>query len=310
MNAWVVARYEDIVEVLRQPQLFSSAAASGPGGSTSVAKRVVEDASAPADLQRMAERRVRISSSPVLLLADPPLHWRQRSLVNRAFTPRRVAAMDVSIRAIADELVDGFADADQIDVVNALANPIPMYVIADLLAIPRSGLPRFKRWSDAFVAAVGNVSLTDAEVAEMLTAMNEFYDYFSEQIADRQANPTDDMLSTIVHARLDGEEPLSHDEMLGMLVLFLVAGNETTTNAIGWTVLHALQRPELLARLRADRSLVTPFVEEVLRLDAPVQGLFRRHPGHGAGGRADRGRPAPLAGVRLGQPRPRGVRRA
>jgi cytochrome P450 len=275
VNAWVVTRYADIVEVLHQPELFSSAAASGPGGATSVAKRVAEDPATPPDLRRMAERRVRINSSPVLILADPPLHWRQRNLVNRAFTPRRVAAMEESMRTIATGIVAAYPDDAPIEIMSQLASPLPMSVIADLLGIPRSGMARFKRWSDAFVVAVGNVNLTDAEVAEMLTAMDEFYDYFSEQIADRQARPTEDMLSTIVHARLDGVEPLSHDEMLGMLVLFLVAGNETTTNAIGWTVLHLLQRPEELARLRADRSLVPAFVEEVLRFDAPVQGLFR-----------------------------------
>ena len=275
LQAWVVSRYDDIVSVLQQPQRFSSKWASGPGGATSLAARVADDPSKDEALREMARRRVRIASSPVLLTADPPLHWRQRALVNRAFTPRRVAAMEQRIRALTDELVGALAGRDEVDIVSGLSTPLPLGVIADLLAIPRSRMADFKRWSDSFVVAVGNVSLTDDDIAQMLTSMNEFYDYFAGEIVNRQQQPTDDLLSAIVHARLDGEEPLSNDEMLNMLVLFLVAGNETTTNAITWAVLYLLEHPELEQQLRRDPSLINGFVEEVLRFEAPVQGLFR-----------------------------------
>ena len=151
LNSYVVTRHDRIVEVLRNPALFSSLWASGPGGATSLARRVADDPTCPADLRRMALRRLDVTASPVLITADPPLHSRQRNLVNRAFTQRQVAAMEAAIQAVTDALIDSFIDDGEADIMQQLAIPLPLSVIADTLGVSRDNMPAFKRWSEAFV---------------------------------------------------------------------------------------------------------------------------------------------------------------
>jgi cytochrome P450 len=110
---------------------------------------------------------------------------------------------------------------------------------------------------------------------KIFAAVDEFYDYFANELELRRSEPRDDLLSDLVAARMDGEEPLTVDEMLQMLVQFLVAGNETTTNMISTIVFRLATDPVLQAQVRADTSLIKPLVEEMLRLESPVQGLFR-----------------------------------
>lgn len=275
IQAYAVSRYADIVEILRAPERFSSVMASGPGSVTPLARRLVEDEDVSAELRAKAARRLEISKSVVLLNSDPPLHRRQRKLVNKAFTARRVLAMESSVERIANDLLDRFLADGRAEMVSQFSILLPMTVIADILGVPSELHATFKRWSDAFVAGAGSMSLTDGEIERMFTAVDEFYDYFTEQIARRQAQPTDDLLSAVVHARIDGETPLGQHEMLQMLVQFLVAGNETTTNLLTSIMFALVRDPDLMAAVRADRSRVPDLVEEVLRLEPPVQGLFR-----------------------------------
>ncbi len=275
LGCWVVTRYEDIVRILHDTDVFSSTVATGPGSATPLARQVMDDTTEPDDLRKLARRRATIAETPVLLFTDPPLHTRQRKLVNRAFTPRRVAAMEGRIRAIAEELVGAFAPAGRVELNSQFGVLLPMFVIADALGVPRDEAPSFKRWSDAFVMSNGNPNMTRDDVAHMLRLMNEFYDYFSDQIEQREAAPRDDLLSDIVHARIDGSDRLKPTEMLGMLTQFLVAGNETTAKLIASAVIWLVREPALMSEVRAAPDLLPGLVEEVLRLDAPVQGLFR-----------------------------------
>ncbi|HWD05884.1 MAG TPA: cytochrome P450 [Kribbella sp.] len=275
VQAYALTRYDDIVEVLRAPEKFSSVMASGPGSVTPLARRLAADTAADPELRARAQRRVEISESVVLLNADPPLHSRQRKLVNRAFTARRVLAMEPSVRKLAEDLLDAFVQDGKAEMVSQFSILMPMTVIADILGVPPELHSTFKRWSDAFVAGTGSMDLGDAAIAEMFRSVNEFYDYFTERIAERRDNPTDDLLSAIISARIDGETPLTQNEMLQMLVQFLVAGNETTTNLLTSVMFKLVTEPELMAAVRADRELVPKVIEEVLRLETPVQGLFR-----------------------------------
>lgn len=275
VQAYALTRYDDIVEVLRSPEKFSSVMASGPGSVTPLARRLVEDQNVNPQLRAQAERRLEISKSTVLLNADPPLHIRQRKLVNRAFTARRVQAMEPGVAELANELVDSFIADGRVEMVSQFSILMPMTVIADILGVPSEMHPTFKRWSDAFVAGTGSMGLTDAQISELFSAVDEFYDYFTEQIARRRESPSEDLLSAIVGARIDGETPLSENEMLQMLVQFLVAGNETTTNLLTSVMFKLVTEPELMASVRADRELVPHVIEEVLRLESPVQGIFR-----------------------------------
>src|SRR5690606_208801 len=275
IQAYALTRYDDIVEVLRAPEKFSSVMASGPGSVTPLARKLVADPDTDPALRAKTQRRLDISASAVLLNADPPLHKRQRKLVNQAFTARRVLAMEPGVQQLADELIDAVIDDGKAEMVSQFSILMPMTVIADILGVPAEMHPTFKRWSDAFVAGTGSMNLGDEAVAELFDAVDEFYDYFTEQIEQRQRHPTDDLLSAIVSARIDGETPLTRNEMLQMLVQFLVSGNETTTSLLTSVMFKLLTEPEVMAAVRDDLELVPKVVEEVLRLESPVQGIFR-----------------------------------
>jgi cytochrome P450 len=211
----------------------------------------------------------------VLLFSDPPNHVRQRKLVNKGFTARRINGMEEEIRGVTNGLVDRFAADGRVELVSQFSIGLPMTVIADLVGVPQEMHDTFKKWSDNFTAGTGNFGLTPEEVADMFDSVDAFYDFFTEQVEARRAEPRDDLLSDLVAARIGGEEPLQIDEILQMLVQFLVAGNETTTNLVTSILYRLVRDPELQDRVRADPALVQPLVEEVLRLESPVQGMFR-----------------------------------
>lgn len=282
LNAYVVSRYTDIREVLKDPATFSSIKASGASSVTSLAEHVMGEPQFSDEVRRQATRRLRLSQSPVLLsqspvllTSDPPMHKRQRALVNHAFTPRRVAAMEPLFQEITDDLIDGFVRNGEAELIADFALPLPMTVIATILGVPPSMVHTFKRWSGAFTRGVGALDLPDEEISDLFLAVGEFYDYFIEQLETRRAAPSDDLLSVLLAARIDDEQPLTQDEILQMLVQFLIGGNETTTNLIGGIMCHLLRDPALIAEIEANPSLVAALVEEGLRLESPTQGMFR-----------------------------------
>lgn len=274
IQAYAVTRHDDVMQVVRHPELFSSRLATGPVMARQMLEAIgaamVDDPDLPTILSSG-----RMQGSPAVLLnADPPTHTRQRALVNRAFTLRRVRDREAEIAAVADALIDRFVGRGEVELIHEFAVPLPLTVIALMLGVPIDRMDDFKRWSDDFVVAIGNHHLTKAEMGRMLRSQAEFFEYFAEQVEDRRAHPRDDVVSDVVAARLDGEE-LSVPEMLAMFSQFLVAGNETTTKLLGSAVLHLATHPDVADRLRAQPHAVGPFVEEMLRLHAPVQGLFR-----------------------------------
>ncbi len=240
-----------------------------------MAQRILNDPDIPEPVRAMARRRLEVTRTGMLLYADPPLHNRQRRLVNRAFTPRRVRKLAPAIRTICNDLVDAMDATSDVDLNRQYSVLVPMYVIADALGVPRSESATFKRWSDAFVVGNGNPLMTRDEIIAALTSINEFYDYFLEQMEDRRKHPRDDILTVIVESRIEGEVPLTEAEQLQALAQFLVAGNETTAKLLSSTVIQLLRDRALEQTVRADTTLIPALVEEVLRLCGPQQGLFR-----------------------------------
>ncbi|MFF2109415.1 cytochrome P450 [Rhodococcus koreensis] len=275
LQSYVVSRYADIAAILTKPKLFSSIRQSGPSSVTALAQRLIDDADTPELLKKQAARRLDVSGRPTLINADPPVHVRQRKLVSQGFSPRRVVLMEPEVRQIASDLFDKFEARGSMDFVADFALPLPMTVIANVLGVPPSRMADFKRWSDAFTRGVGALDLSIDQIQQIFGAVDEFYDYFTEQIEERRTEPRDDLLTDIVAARLDGEQPLLLNEMLHMLSVFLVGGNETTTNLLTAITLRLLTDDELMTRIRNDASLIPKLVEEVVRLESPVQGLFR-----------------------------------
>ena len=212
-----------------------------------------------------------------LIFADPPRHTKLRALVMRAFTPRAVAALAPRIRELARGLLDRTAGRGEMDLVADFSVPLPLMVIAELLGAPIDDWPRLRGWSDAVMGLAHTVSAgPDAEsaVARFRAAHAEMRDYLAPLVADRRAHPTDDLLTRLTAAEVDGEW-LTDSDVLGFVQLLLLAGHETTTNLIDNAVVSFLEHPEQLARLRTAPQLLPSAIEEVLRYRSPVQATFR-----------------------------------
>jgi cytochrome P450 len=208
-----------------------------------------------------------------LVSNDPPSHTRYRKLVDRTFTAGRVRQMEEYMVEVVSELIDGFIDRDRIKVMGDFAIPVPMYVIADQLGVPRSDRDRFKDWSDAAVEPLG-LLISDERKIECAKRAVEMQHYFVKVFEDRRKNPRDDIISDLVTKEIDGK-PLDIPELLSVLNQLLVAGNETTTSAIGASIVRLAQEPELVEHLVAEPEKCDNFAEEILRHESPVQGLFR-----------------------------------
>lgn len=262
-GVYALSRQADILHALKHPEIFSSsgmrALMSGQTG--------MMGSSNPGRMGTLTEANSLISS-------DSTIHDRLRSVVNRGFTPRKIAELEPRIRKIAEEAVDSVALKGEMDLVQDLSIPVPVTVIADLLGVPRERLRDFKRWSDAIIRSSTGVAVNDNAEADG-QARDEFLDFFEQAIAERRKNPGEDLISTLILAE-DGEGTLSHGEVLSFTVLLLIAGNETTTNLLGNALLALTDNPEQLDRVYADPSLIPKLVEEVVRYDSPVQGIFRQ----------------------------------
>ncbi|MGH9128848.1 MAG: cytochrome P450 [Acidimicrobiales bacterium] len=206
------------------------------------------------------------------LFLNPPDHTRLRRLVSSAFTPKRVEALAPRIEQITSELLDAAQAAQSpIDLIDALASPLPVIVIGELLGIPLEDRPRLVEWSHAMARGLDPAFLLPPGVREEQTAARlEFSAYLSDLVAERRRKPGEDLLSALVGVR-DSGDVLSEDELVATSILILIAGHETTTNLIGNGVLALLREPDQLARLREAPDLVGRAVEELLRYDSVVQ---------------------------------------
>jgi cytochrome P450 len=209
-----------------------------------------------------------------LLTADPPVHTRYRKLVNLAFSMPRVNALEDGIRQKVNGLIDAFIDKGECEFVTEFSVPLPVKVICEQLGFDLNWHSNVKRWSDAFADRLGHMISREREI-ECAHEIVEFQKALKVKIDERRENPTDDLLSDVVNARIDGERPLDDTEILSIAQQLMVAGNETTTHAIAGGIVHLAQNPDQAAKLRADPKLIPNAVEEILRLDTPTAGMWR-----------------------------------
>lgn len=261
----LVTSFELCREVLKNPDLYASGVspmALRPGG---VPQEIVE-------VYRQHGWLPLASCST----SDPPHHTRVRAFLERLFTPRRVRAIRELIDRIAGELLDPLAGGGEIEFVGAFSHPFPMTVIAELIGVPRADLPRFKAWSDAIVEPFSMMVSKDREL-ECARLVVEMQHYFARHLQERRMAPRPDLLSELVQAADDPAMAFTLQEQLTIITIDLLAsGNETVTAAIGSGLLLLIRDPEAFAAVSRDRSLLANLAEEILRLESPAQGMFRR----------------------------------
>ncbi|MEW2353635.1 cytochrome P450 [Spirillospora sp. NPDC029432] len=204
-----------------------------------------------------------------LLGMDPPDHTRLRALVAKAFTARRTEALRPRVQEITDRLLD--AIDGEADLIRALAVPLPVQVICELLGVPAADRDRFREWTAVLTVPAPT---REARALRRDVAL-AFNDYLMGVIAERREHPGDDLISGLIEAR-EGDAALTEVEMLNIVALLLVAGHETTMNLIGNGVLALLQAPDQLALLRKRPELLPAAIEELLRYDGPVDRASQR----------------------------------
>lgn len=262
LGFWVLARHADCLAVLRDRRSSSD--------SLNVATdRMPEGFRTPvAEDDEVA--RAMLEMRP-FLFRDPPDHTRLRGLVSKAFTPKVVESLRGRTQQAVDELVGRALDEGRVDLMEALAYPLPVRVICDLLGVPHEDHELFKDWSDALARGLDPDFLLTTEVIEARSqAILQFSQYFFELLAERRRHPGADLLTRLVEAE-DGGTVLSEGELLSTCILLLVAGHETTVNLIGGGTLALLSNPDQWQRFRTEPEVGRTAVEEMLRYVSPVQ---------------------------------------
>jgi cytochrome P450 len=260
LNAWGVTRYDDVLEVLRDPVTYSSAKTLDVIGFRDEWQARVDKAFPPA--------------YPGLINNDPPRHSRVRKLVQKAFTRHAVAAREAEIRSLADELIDSFASRGRAEIMHEYAAPFSIKSMSVVLGLPLDMWPQLKQWADEDVQLL-NPTLEDDLRREYTDRSADWFSFLDELIQQRQAHPREDLISALISGQVDGEPALSTREIIAVAAQLIVGGHETVNNQIGLTFLQLLEHPTVLAEVSADTDLVPAVIEEAIRRRAPVRGLPR-----------------------------------
>ena len=259
----MIMSYDLCVDALGRPEDFSNSFAAAMGAAR---------AGGDAELEAIASQGW--PQVNTMLTADPPVHTRYRRLVNLAFAKPRVDALEAGIRRKVSELIDGFIERGECDFVADFAVPLPVQVICEQLGFSASERANVKRWSDAFADQLGRMSSREREL-ECAREIVEFQHAVKLAIDARRQTPTEDLLSHVVNARLDGDTALEDAEILSVAQQLMVAGNETTSHSLAGGIVHLARNPDQQAKVRANPKLIGNMVEEVLRLGTPTAAMWR-----------------------------------
>jgi cytochrome P450 len=253
---WVISRHADVLDVLRDAATFSSETGPGrTGGGT-----ILEDLPPG------------IATGVMINMSDPPEHTKIRGLVNRAFTPRAIDALDAWLRARNRAIVDAALERREVDFLVDVAAELPLQTIAQIMGVSQADRHQLFEWTTVITDySDRDLAGTSDRMAEAAIGMRVYADGL---IAEKREHPADDMFSTVVHATAEADggavEAMSVDELQAFFSLLFVAGSETTRNAIAGGLLALLEHPDELARLRGDLGLLPTVVEEMLRWTSPT----------------------------------------
>ena len=245
-QVWGVASYADLKAVSKDPITYSNAGGIRPDS----------------------------GPLPMMIDMDDPDHWRRRKLVNRGFTPKRVRDSADKIRAVCDQIIDKVAERGECDFVHDIAAPLPMILIGDVLGVAPEDRDDLLRWSDDMVKSQSG-SATDEMYVKAGAAFGEYCEYATDVIAKRTAEPTDDLMSVLVHAEVDGDR-LSELDVLHESLLILVGGDETTRHVLSEGMYQLLSHPDQRQKLADDPAIVDTAVEEMLRWVSPIKNMARQ----------------------------------
>jgi cytochrome P450 len=261
---YIASRYADVRAVLMDPKTFSNdvdrASLQGP------------------ELSEKHQHYLSEHGWPhiqTLQRTDAPSHSRYRKLVDRVFTVGRVRDMTPRIDARAHELIDAFIDRGECEFVSEFALLLPGTILAEEMGLASNEVGTFKRWADAMLAPASYV-MTEDQLRAVADVELEAQHHLAKLFEERRANPRNDLISGLVHAHVEGEEPLSMAELQSMMSQLIGGGFESTMTAIGHAMWQLLRNPELIRALRDDPGLIKGFVEESIRMESPTQGLRRR----------------------------------
>lgn len=255
LGRYIVAQFDDVYAILNDRDMFVDPRKAAEGTFNRIFSRAMA----------IEERDVQ----PSMLFLDPPDHTRLRSLVTKAFTPRAIERMRDRIGEIANELLDKVEGQSSFDVMTAFCQPYPTIVIAEMLGVDPKDQGDFKRWTDDSVAAGFDPFASEEKKKKALEAGEAMNAYLRRTIAERRAEPRDDLITAMLLAEDNGDF-LNDDEVVTMIGLLLGAGNVTTTDLLGNGLKNLLQHPEQVQMLRDDPSLILNAVEEMLRYEGPV----------------------------------------
>ncbi|HEX5095177.1 MAG TPA: cytochrome P450, partial [Acidimicrobiia bacterium] len=210
---------------------------------------------------------------PMMIDMDDPDHWKRRKLVNKGFTPRRVRDSEDWIRQVCDEIIDAVCERGECDFVNDVAAPLPMILIGDLLGVAPENRAELLQWSDDMLTSL-DTKATEEQITKSMEAATGYAEFCTHAVAQRQTNPTDDLMSILVHAEVDGDR-LSPEDILYESLLILIGGDETTRHVISGGMEQLILHPEQRKVLVDDPAKIEAGVEEMLRWVTPIKSMCR-----------------------------------